>query len=292
MKIVIAGGTGLIGQRLAARAEASDHNVVILSRNTTPVKSGSVVQWDADPSGDWIASLQAADAVVNLCGASIGEGRWTAARKTIILDSRRAPAHALTQAMNELSQTPVYVQASAVGYYGPGTTPVDEHVPPGNDYLADLAVEWEDQAKAYNGPTVIARFGVVLDRNAGALPMMALPFRLFVGGRLGNGSQWLSWIHADDAANALLFTISNRLEGPINITAPTPVTNAHFGAVLGKVLKRPSLLPTPSAALYLLLGEQATLLLTGQKAIPANLGARGFEFKYPEIEEALRNLFS
>jgi uncharacterized protein (TIGR01777 family) len=292
MKLVIAGGTGLIGSALAAHAEASEHDVVILSRSAPVSDIGRTVIWDGQTRDGWVTELEDADVVINLCGANIGRGRWTSARKAEIRNSRIAPAQCLISALQTLSDQPKYLQASAVGFYGTGDTPVDESSTAGDDYLARLAVEWEASARSYAGPWTIARFGVVLATNEGALPTMALPFKLFVGGKLGRGDQWFSWITLEDAVSALLFCIHQDLRGEVNIVAPRPVTNHEFTRALAAALNRPSILTAPEFALRILLGEQASLMLGGQKAMPSRLRDAGFTFVDPAIGPALQKLMS
>ena len=229
---------------------------------------------------------------MNLCGASIGEGRWTQARKIEIRDSRVLPTRCLVDAMSGLGHVPKLIQASAVGFYGPGDTAVDESHPAGHDYLSKLAVEWEGAAADYSGPTVLARFGVVLDDEGGALPKMALPFKLFVGGKLGKGEQWLSWISLADATRAIMHAITTSIIGPVNIVAPNPVINADFASALGRALRRPALFPTPGIVLQTLLGEQSTVLLEGQRVLPTKLLGSGFSHQHPDVQSALNTILN
>ena len=289
-KMVIAGGTGLIGRALATHAHQHGYEVIVLSRRQTSIGVGGTVVWDGRTAGPWQDALEDAQFVVNLCGASIGEGRWTAARKAEIRDSRLSTSRCLIEAVEAGGQRPKLLQASAIGFYGPGSETVDETSDAGNDYLSDLAVAWETEANAYSGPMVLARFGVVLDGSGGALPRMALPFRIFCGGKLGSGNQWFSWVTLDDAVRAILFALTESLNGPVNIVSPNPVTNGDLAHALGQALHRPALIPTPAWALRMLLGEQACLLLEGQRVMPSKLNTAGFAFAHPEIGEALETL--
>ena len=287
-KLVIAGGTGLLGRALAKRATAEDWDVTVLTRSKTQIETGACVMWDGEQLDEWMSCLEGADAVVNLCGASIGEGRWTTKRKTEIHASRIKPTHCLLSALEKVSCRPKFLQASAVGYYGPGDSVKDESDRPGNDYLSRLAIDWEEAASTYDGPTTITRLGVVLDSDGGALPRLAMPFRVFLGGSLGSGDQWFSWISLLDATRALMFVLNKEITGPVNMVAPTPLANKDVALALGKVLSRPSITPTPEFVLRTMLGEQATLLLEGQRILPTRLTEAGFEFEHPAIEQALQ----
>jgi len=286
--MVIAGGTGLIGSALALHAQASGYDVVILSRGSARIKAGRLVQWDGRTHGPWLEEMERADIVVNLCGANIGAGRWTTSRKREITESRILPARCLLEAIAHVGTQPQLLQASAVGFYGPSETPVDEANGAGNDFLAELACEWEDQIAPYTGPCLIARFGVVLAAQGGVLPRLCLPFRLFVGGRLGTGEQWFPWVSIDDTVRAMVFALEREMTGPLNIVAPTPLANRDLAQALGDILNRPSFIPTPGFALRALLGEQACLLLEGQCVTPRKLLESGFEFSHPDICAALQ----
>ncbi len=290
MKYVIAGGTGLIGQALAARCHAAADEVVILTRRKHVEGPGRVVAWDGKEAGAWTEELATADVVVNLCGASAGEGRWTDARKAELRASRLQPGRALVAAINAGPGSPLYLQASAVGFYGFGREPKTEHDGAGDDFLARLAVDWEACAHVCRAPAAILRFGVVLSRRGGAFPRMLLPFRLCAGGPLGSGEQWLSWIHLDDVVAALRHVVAQRIAGVVNVTAPLPVTNAVFSAAIGRAFSRPNWLRIPQRAFRLLLGEQADLLLRGQHVVPQRLHDEGFVFRYADISAALNEL--
>lgn len=239
--------------------------------------------------------MEGADAVVHLNGANVADGRWTAARKQVLRSSRVDSTRVLVDSLARLEQKPrVFVSASAVGYYGNrGEEILSESKNNGTGFLALLARDWEAEAQraAQSGiRTVIMRFGVIFAREGGALPQMVRPFRLGVGGRLGRGEQWMSWIALDDAVNAILLAIeSSECHGPVNVVAPRPVRNAEFAEIVGRVLHRPAVLPAPAFALRLALGEMAdALLLASQRAIPERLLQAGYSFKFGDVESALR----
>lgn len=295
MTIVIAGGTGFLGSGLAASFRADGHDVVLLTRR--PRKPGDVA-WDPlSPSGDWTATVDGADAVINLAGESLDAGRWTAARKASILDSRIAATRAIVAAIAKARRPPaVLVNASAIGVYGThGSAALTEHSPPGSDFLASVCVAWEAQAleAARMTRVVLLRTGLALDGSGGALPKLALPFQLFAGGRAGSGDQYWSWIHREDWTRIVRWTVDTPdVSGPVNLTAPAPVTNAEFAQTLGRVLHRPALMPAPAFAMRLLLGEMAdALILNGQRVLPAKATLHGFEFRYPDLESALRAIY-
>ena len=255
------------------------------------------VKWDALGGPPRPEALEGADAVVHLSGEPIASGRWTEERKRKILESRIHGTQNLLHALSQCDETPkVLISGSATGFYGArGDEILDEESPPGQGFPADVAMQWEreaQKAQAHNVRVVLLRTGIVLSAQGGALPRMSLPFRMFVGGPLGSGRQWVSWIHIQDEVEIIRLALSDeRVEGPINLTAPQPVTNREFSSQLGRVLKCPSLLPVPAFALRLLLGEMAqALLLEGQRVLPRQLQALGYSFRYPGLEAALRNL--
>ncbi len=301
MRVIIAGGTGLIGRALARSLVADGHQVAVLTRRPEPRPGGlpgevALVAWDGRTIQEWAQQLEGADGVVNLAGAGLADQRWTPERKRIIRESRIQPGKVLAQAVEQASQRPkVFVQASAVGYYGPcGDEVVTEEHPPGDDFLARLCVEWEASSASVEALGVrraIIRTGVVLSREGGALPRMVLPVRLFVGGPLGSGRQYLPWIHIADHVRAVRFLLEQEgASGPYNLTAPNPVTNREFMRLLGRVLGRPAFLPVPALALRILFGEMATVLLDGQRAVPQRLLEAGFAFRFPQAAEALQDL--
>ena len=223
-------------------------------------------------------------------------GRWTRERKRLILESRLNAGRAVVQAIGAVSRKPrIVVQASGVGYYGPGgDDEIAEDAPPGRDYLAKVAVDWEASTAAVEAMgvrRVIIRTGVVLSAQGGALPRMLLPFRMLVGGRMGSGRQWVPWVHIADEVAAIRFLIENpSAKGAFNLTAPAPVTNAEFSRLLGKKLKRPSFTPMPGSVLRLVFGEMATVVLDGQRAVPRRLLEAGFKFRFNEADSALSDL--
>jgi uncharacterized protein (TIGR01777 family) len=300
MRVIITGGTGLIGRALAADLAAGGHEVILLSRapgRVTGLPAGVRAEgWDGRTATGWGPLADGADAIVNLAGENLGAGRWTAERKRRIRDSRLNAGRAVVEAVQAVSRAPrVVVQSSAVGYYGPqGDQELAEEAPPGNDFLARLCVEWEASTapvEAMGVRRVVIRSGVVLHASEGALPRMLLPFKLFVGGPLGGGRQALSWIHIADEVAAIRFLVEKEeAAGAFNLAAPHPLTNAEFGRAVGRVLGRPAWLPAPAFALRLALGEMATVVLDGQRVVPRRLLGMGFAFRFPEAEAALRDL--
>jgi uncharacterized protein (TIGR01777 family) len=302
MRLVIAGGSGLLGRALSDRLTTHKADVVILTRGrengSSPARH---VHWDPDGSvGDWARALEDADAVVNLTGAGIAERRWTNARKALLRSSRIDSTRSLVSALEQTRNRPhVFVQGSAVGIYGASQSPevFDEQAPAGRDFLADLAVAWEREAlpvAALGVRLVWLRTGIVLTTKGGALPEMARPFRFFAGGRIGSGRQYLSWITLDDWVSLAVWAIeTGQVAGAVNATAPEPVTNAEFSVALGRALRRPSWLPAPAMALKLLFGEMAdAALLGGQRVRPAVALAHGFVFRHRTINDALASLFA
>lgn len=309
MRIVIAGDTGFLGGPLAEVSAEEGHDVRVLTRSLsdgearhdpgTGTPGITRVGWH--PSGEtgrWAEALDGADAVVNLAGEPIGDARWTPQRKALLRDSRVLPARSLAAAINAVAQPPqVMVSMSGVGYYGPaGAEPKTEDSPAGTDFMAHLAEDWEAEArKAERAGTrvVLLRTGVVLEKVGGALPRMLTPFRFFVGGPIGSGRQYVSWIHRLDVIEMIRWIIDTPgVTGPVNASAPHPVTNREFATAIGHAIRRPSFMPAPAFALRLLVGEMADpLLLTGQRVIPAVAQAHGYHFRYPEIDITLRGIF-
>jgi len=294
-KIIVAGGTGLLGTALVGALQDDRHMVVVLTRRPT---RDNEVRWSPQyAEGLWTAALDNAHAVINLAGASIAGGRWTTARKAAIRDSRIQATGALVKAIAALGQPPpIFISSSAVGYYGSrGDEPVTETTAPGSDFLAHVCRDWEAAASQLSpaARVVLLRSGVVLARHGGALPQMALPFKLFAGGPAGSGRQFMSWIHLHDWVATVKWALaSQHIAGPLNVTAPEPVTNEDFSRSLGRVLGRPAWLKAPSFALRLMLGEMAdALILGGQRVLPAVAQQHGFAFQYPTLESALRQIY-
>ncbi|RDU35938.1 TIGR01777 family protein [Neobacillus piezotolerans] len=298
MKIAIAGGSGFLGGALTESLLAKGHEVFILTRKKKETGRAGVtyVQWLSDGSRPE-HELAGIDVFVNLAGESLNSGRWTPERKERLLTSRLAAANEAVRIMSSLKQKPkVHIGASAVGFYGTSESKTFvEGSAPGKDFLADLVKRWEDaslNAADLGIRTVLCRLGIILDDKEGALPRIALPYKLFGGGTVGSGRQWVSWIHHDDAVSGILFAIENeRVSGPVNFTAPEPVPMKEFGKTIGKVLGRPHWLPVPGLALKLLLGEMSTLVLEGQKVFPKKLLDAGYSFRFPELGPALKNLY-
>src|SRR3989338_6780470 len=297
-RVVVAGGAGFIGRALSAALLEAGYEVVLLSRKAGKTKSGPVKTetWDGVSSGSWQTVLDGTAAVVNLAGASIAEGRWTPARKKIISDSRLFSTRALVAGLSCAGSHPaVFISASAVVYYGPGgNEALDENSPPGQDFLARLCADWEHEAQvaqALGMRTINLRIGVVLDKDGGALEKMLFPFKLGLGGPLGSGKQWMSWIAREDLAGLILHLIKSGVSGPVNAVAPEPVTNRDFSRALGRALKRPAFMPVPGFVLRLALGEMGGLLLSGQKVRPKRALESGYRFKFPDIDSALSAIF-
>jgi len=295
MRILITGSTGLVGSALVRDLSGAGHAVLRLVR--TPPQAAGEVHWDAAAGRLDIAKLSAVDAVVHLAGESIAEGRWNAAKKARIRDSRVIGTRFLAESLAQLPQRPkVMVCASAVGYYGDrGEEVLREDSAPGQGFLAGVCREWEaaaDPARAAGIRVVHLRTGVVFAKRGGALAKMLPPFRFGLGGPMGSGTQYMSWIAIDDLIAVLRCAVEDaNYAGAINAVAPEAVTSAQFARVLGKVLRRPAVLPAPAVAVRLLLGEMAdALLLASQRVEPARLAALGYRFAYPSLEGALRHL--
>jgi uncharacterized protein (TIGR01777 family) len=254
--------------------------------------------WQPDGSaGDLAQHLEGAEAVVNLAGEGIADRRWSESRKAALRSSRILATRTLTRAVEACARPPrVFVSASAVGYYGPhGDEPVTETTPPGSDFFGTLATEWEKEAQAAAGRTRLAiiRTGLVLASDGGVLGKMLLPFKLGVGGALGSGRQYMSWIHEDDWTAMVAWLIRDeRAVGPFNVTAPEPVTNREFTRALGRALHRPAVIPVPAFALRLVLGELSSALLTGQRVLPTHAEQLGFRFVYADLDAALASVLA
>ena len=301
MRVLIAGGTGLIGQALARSLLTDGHEVIVLSRRPERYRNRMPAEirlepWDARTTAGWAHRIDEVDAVVNLAGENIAGGRWTASRKRRLRESRLNATRALTEAVLQATRRPrVFVQASAVGYYGPrGEEEVTEETPPGHDFLAQLAQEWEATSQPVEDAgvrRVIIRTGIVLAREGGALARMLLPLKLGLAGPLGSGRQWFPWIHIADEVGAIRFLMDTETaSGPYNLTAPNPVRNATFIRTAARVLGRPAFFRVPAWLLRLVLGEMATVLLDGQRAVPRRLLNAGYTFRFPDLEPALRDV--
>jgi uncharacterized protein (TIGR01777 family) len=300
MKVVIAGGGGMLGRALTGRLVATGHQVVVLTRDgSSPATMANVrrVEWAPDGSADiWANEIDGAAAVINLVGASLADGRWTDARKEELRSSRVLPTRSLVAAIRQVAARPVvFIQGSAVGFYGAasGDKELDESFPPGDDFLGQLCVAWEAEAHAVTAlgcRLVLLRSGVVLTSDGGMLGRLRLPFRLYLGGPIGSGAQYLSWIHIDDWLTLVVWALSTPVvSGVINATAPSPATNAAFTEAFARALGRPHWLRVPALALRLVYGEMANaLLIHGQRVVPKHAQTLGFRFTYPMVEEAMK----
>ena len=308
MRVLIIGGTGLVGSALAASYASDGHEVVVLTRHlssaSTSHPSIRAVQWDGRSTDGWGHLVDGAGAIVNLAGETIGGThlgqvffqRWSTAKKRRILESRTDAGRALMEAIGAAERKPsTLLQMSAVGYYGPRPDrDVDERAPAGSDFLASVCVAWERSTEAVEAMgirRVVVRTGLVLSTSGGLFPVVLLPFRMFVGGRLGGGGQGFSWIHAEDQRRALRWLIeSEDLHGTFNLTAPEPVSMAELGRLVAGALHRPYWFPTPAFLLRLVLGQKAMLVLKGQFVQPRRLLEAGFTYRYPTLESALDSL--
>jgi uncharacterized protein len=302
MKIMVTGATGLVGTALVAALAREGHTVCRLVRSGTKSTGGTVgtfdVPWDPE-TGSLGGAAVGAEAVVNLGGASIAGGRWTNTRKKLLRTSRVDATRALVAALGKMNAKPgVLVSASAVGFYGNrGDETLTEESAPGNTFLANLAKDWETEAlraEEFGTRVVLARFGIVLATEGGALPEMMLPFRFGVGGRIGDGKQWMSWVTLEDVVAILrLALIKSDLRGPINVVAPEPVRNADFVKELAKAMHRPAIFPAPAFALRLAIGEMAdALLLSSQRSVPQELTRAGYSFASRSLTDALETIFA
>jgi len=296
MRILMTGASGLMGTALAAELRATGETVNRFVRASADAAAGAGdVVWNPETGEMNLSAAEAADAVVNLAGASIGGGRWTAKRKALLRSSRVDLTNHLVAALAQLKSPPkVFVSASAIGYYGDrGEESLTEASASGQDFLAQICRDWEAaamRAEQSGMRTAIPRFGIILSKKGGALPPMLTPFKLGAGGRLGTGKQWMSWVALDDVVTAILLAITDpTMRGPINIVAPNPARNAEFTQVLARVLHRPAIFPAPAFALRFILGEMAdALLLSSQRVLPEKLTQQRFQFQYADLESALR----
>lgn len=302
MRIVITGGSGFIGRRLVARLLEQGDQVLVLTRRLEQAcrilgesPNLKLLPYDPYQPQAWAAALEGYEGIVNLAGEPLASSRWTETKKKEIRRSRVETTQALVQALASLNQKPqVMISSSAVGYYGshPAGEPLTETDPPAQDFLAEVCQAWEAAARPVEELGIrlaILRTGIVLGPDGGALGQMLAPFQFFIGGTIGSGKQWLSWIHREDWVSLVCFLLEQG-SGVFNATAPNPVQMEEFCRTLGQVLGRPSWLPVPELALELLLGEAAQVVLTGQKVIPQAALQMGFTFQYPQLKEALRQI--
>lgn len=294
MRVLVTGGTGFIGRALCRQLMGAGHEPCVLTRN--PAKAAAKL-----PGVQLVEHLEQAgtvQAVINLAGEPLADGRWTTQRKQVFRESRIGTTHRLLQWIAAQPVRPrVLVSGSAIGYYGPrDDTPLTEDSPAGDDFAAQLCRDWEHEAlqgQASGLRVCIVRIGVVLGKDGGALAKMLPPFKLGAGGPMGDGQQWMSWVHRQDLLRLILWLLENdQAQGIYNGTAPEPVRNRDFAQVLGKVLDRPAMITTPALALKLMFGEMATLLLTGQRVLPAQAQAQGFVFQHAALENALRDVLA
>lgn len=307
MRIIISGGSGFIGRELTKELLSHGHDVIILSRNpqkSVNFPSGTqIAKWDGKTSQGWGQHVDGSSAIINLAGENIaGEkffpARWTATKKQSILQSRLDAGAALVEAIRNAKTRPsVLIQSSAIGYYGPlKDEVVDENWPAGRDFFSNTCVAWEGSTadvESLGVRRVVTRSGVILSKTGGALYRLLLPFKFYAGGPMGNGKQYLSWIHMADIVSAIHFLIENSvMQGVYNLTAPQPVTNAEFARAIGRVMHRPSFIPVPAFALRLMFGEVSTVVVDGQRVVPNRLLKEGYPFKFVRAEDALRDLLT
>lgn len=306
MRVAITGATGFVGSRLVEKLQEGGHQILVLTRNLDHARqvfpsasfpNVEIQAYSPLESGEWQQKISGCDGVVNLAGAPIAESRWTPERKQEILDSRKIGTEKIVEAIAQAQPRPgVLVNSSAIGYYGTSETKTfEESSPPGGDFLAQVCQAWEaaaDKVKQSGTRLVILRTGIVLGMG-GALAKMLPPFQMFAGGPLGSGRQWFSWIHRDDLVNLILTALmQSDLEGTFNATAPNPVRMSEFCQTIGEILHRPSWLPVPDFALELLLGDAAQVILEGQQVLPKRTQSYGFEYQYPVVKSALKEVLS
>lgn len=298
MKVAIAGGTGLIGKTLTKQLLLKGHEAYILTRNPYNKRRSDgihYIEW-LTPEAVPEEKLEGIDAFINLAGENLSNGRWTDQKKQEILESRIDVTRETVRILHALKKTPkVLINGSAVGFYGRSFHEAftEDVTVPGGDFLADVVTKWEQEAQ--NAPestrVIMSRFGVVLSAEEGALKKMLPAFKLGIGGKLGTGEQWMSWVHVEDVAKALIYCLENEdIQGPVNVTAPSPARMKVFGQTLADVLNRPFWAPVPSNILKAALGEMSVLLLDGQQVIPQKLLDHGFNFSYPDLNDALYDL--
>jgi len=304
MKIAVTGATGFVGSKLVETLHKRGDHIVVLTRNADKARSRfpvdaferiEIVSYTPLRTGPWQASISGCDGVVNLAGESIADGRWTATRKQAIMDSRKVGTEKIVDAIAQASIKPsIFVSASAVGYYGTSETATfDESSPGGQDFLAQVCGDWEAAAEPvtqYGTRLAIIRIGIVLAMG-GAIAKMYTPFQLFAGGPIGSGQQWFSWIHRDDLVALIIQALSDpKMSGVFNGTAPNPVKMQTFCQEMGTVMNRPSWLPVPGFALEALLGDGAQVVLEGQRVLPTRTVESGFEYQYPSVHPALKEI--
>jgi uncharacterized protein len=306
MKIAITGATGFVGTHLVKKLAKQGHHLIILTRSSAkanqqfPASSFpnlEIIKYTPTESGKWQEKISGCDGVINLAGEPIAEKRWSEAHKQVLLNSRKIGTEKVVESIKNAPQKPVFlINFSAIGYYGTSETATfDENSHSGNDFLAHICENWEEEAnkvKEFGTRLVIIRSGIVLG-NGGALAKMLPAFNLFAGGKIGSGKQWFSWIHIEDLVNLIIEGINRSdMTGVFNGTSPNPVTMDQLCTTLGSILNRPSWLPVPSFVLQLLLGDGAKVVLEGQKVLPNHTLSIGFNYEYPELKEALTNIIN
>jgi uncharacterized protein len=299
MKILMTGGTGFVGKQLASRFLQEGNEVTILTRrlkeSEQPPKGISYLQGDPMQKGDWQAAIPGHEVIINLAGASIFS-KWSEEYKKLLRDSRIFTTRNIVEGIPSGGEKGISLfSTSAVGYYGfHGDEELDEESPPGNDFLARLAVDWEAEAlkaQEKGARVVITRLGIVLGERGGALGQMIPLFKRFVGGPIGSGQQWFSWVHIKDLAEAFVFLSKHpEISGPVNVCSPNPVKNRDLAKALGRALCRPSFMPAPGFMIRMVLGEFGSVILEGQRVLPRQLLKKGFTFQYPDIDQALRSI--
>ena len=301
MKIILTGATGLVGNNLFPKLDNEKHQIIIFSRN--PERAEKILQgaaeyvyFDYNKPGSWQKYLENSQAVIHLAGANLAGKRWSDSYKKVIYDSRIISTKRMVQAIGECTAKPkVFIHSSAVGIYGDrGDEELTESSLKGNDFLANLCSDWESEAKEVeklNVRRVSLRIGIVLSKEGGALKQFITPFKLFLGGPLGNGKQWFPWIHIDDLTNIILYSLENEsIKGAVNCASPGIVTMKDFANTLGKILKRPAVFPAPKFALKIIIGEMADAIVAGQKIAVDKLLDTGFQFEFENLDEALKDL--
>lgn len=301
MKFVITGGTGFIGSYLLHYLVKESHSVVLLTRSSSrsyriTAPGVRYVTWDPYTAGTWREEIDGADIVINLVGKNVVEQRWNEKAKQEIYDSRIIPTKLLVDAIGRTKRKPaLLLSASAVGFYGDrDIETITEASASGNDYLAYVVREWEGaayRAEQFGVRVTTFRTGLVLAKDGGMIAKLLLPFKLYVGGPIGNGKQFLPWIHIDDVVRGMLYpAVNNDFHGPYNLVSPAPVTMKDFASIFGQMLHRPSWVPVPSFVLTAMFGEGGKVILSGQRAVPKKLLSAGFQFAYSDLKTALKNL--
>jgi uncharacterized protein (TIGR01777 family) len=299
MKIMISGGTGLIGQQLVAELLKKGHEVWVLSSTRTEnhnLPGAYLIGWDGSSLGKWSEYVDQMDVIINLAGANIGSKRWTIKRKRLIVESRVKAGKILTEAIKKSNnQTKVFIQASAIGFYDKNRHEILNEQNSGcSDFMGGICKDWEAsslEVESLGIRRIIIRTGIVLSKKDGILNRMMLPFKFFIGGPIGNGNQILSWIHIDDEVSAIQFLLENEnAKGVFNLTAPYPASNSGIGKKLAKIMNRPYWIPAPAIFLRFFLGEMSSLVLDGQNIFPQRLLEAGYSFKFEKIDDALTDL--